>query len=136
MKDEPKPPAPDSRLLAPDSLWNDLVAAEAAGKRAPQADPNLFVVQEILQEHYDQIARYQHFILRAPDGEQILYHRNDVYDAGAHAAYITGIRDERFYQLGLLRKQRERKGLAIGAAFFFGFCAGMILAATMSWLFR
>lgn len=131
MNDEPKP---STQNPTPSTLWKDLVAAEAANGRAQPGREALFVVQEIRQEHYDEIREYQHFLLRAPDGEQILYHRDDVYCADVHSAYTTGIKHERLYQLHLLSKQRERKWLAIGAALFFGFCAGILLAAGMNWL--
>jgi len=139
MKDEPKPPTPDSRLLTPGSLWNDLVAAEAgaAVNGSPGAGGTpLLVVQEIDQDQHNLIREHQHFLLRAPDGQQTLYHRADVYDEAVHAAYITGIKHERLYQLNRLAKQRELRSLAIGAAAFFGVCAGMILAAVMNWAAR
>jgi len=104
---------------------------------ASRADPRpTLIVQEIQQEYFDTIREHPHFLLRAPDGQQTLYHRDDVYCADVHQAYVTGIKHERRYQAELLSKRRELRRLAIGAAAFFGFCAGMMLAAVMAWAVR
>lgn len=122
MKDEPKP---STQNPTPSTLWKDLVAAEAAAPApstqlpAPKCDWRSWGWIQLADE----------------DGNSRIFYAEKAYEAAVHQAYTTGIKDERTYQADLASKQRERRWLTIGAAFFFGFCAGMILAALMTWTF-
>jgi hypothetical protein len=111
------------------AMWAELHAAEA--RAASQ-----FVVQELQQADFEVIRRYPQFVLRGPQGGEVLYHRDDRFSAAVRSAYLAGIAAERVWQNAATDRRRAREWLAIGAAAFFGVSLGMMLTALLTWSMR
>jgi len=137
MKDESKPPTPDSQLPTPDkTLWDELRQLDAAEK--PFIYGNLVPepirkFTKLTDEELEDQLHFSASLLAAKVGEGTAEERlRGIYEAGRHRGFIRGCQRERRYQLQRLELRR----LAIGAAVLFGVLGGFILVALMTWGLR